>query len=146
MTAALRKPSTALQWHPHSAATESAIIDMANSRQLALRIRLRNFYWLNECRPIGTTSLAMQRKKMVMIDPRDVLTEDEVKELLTDHYGFYATSEGLIIPELDESRISAVVASDARADRAGAGGRAKALKAKESQATPSVSASDPSDF
>ena len=146
----IRKPSTALQWHPHYSATESALSDMANSRQIALRIRLRNFYWLNECRPIGTTSLAMQRKKMVLIDPRDVMTEEEVKELLTDHYGFYSTPEGLIIPEMDEARVAAVGASEARSDRAGAGGRAKALKAKEihqgTQPMPKMAVSIDDDF
>jgi hypothetical protein len=130
MTAPIRKPSTALQWHPHSAATESTIIDMANSRQIALRIRLRHHYWMTECKPISPVTVTLVRKKMVMIDTKDKMTEADVTELLTDHYGFIATPEGLTIPDLDEARGSAIGATEARAERAGAGGRAKAERAK----------------
>jgi hypothetical protein len=58
MTTPLRKPSVALQWHPHTAVTESAIIDMTNARQIALRTRLRNFYWMTDCKPMPPASIA----------------------------------------------------------------------------------------
>ncbi len=119
---------------------------MANARQVTLRARLRNFYWVTDCRPIGPDSLALLRKKMSMIDAKDEMSEAEVSELLTAHYGFVATTEGLItIPELDEARGVAIGAAKERTERAGAGGRAKAAKAKESQAK-TTPPNDPHDF
>jgi hypothetical protein len=124
-----RTPSTALQWFPHIAANESAILDMANSRQIALRTRLRNLYWLTECRPFGAVTVELTRKKMTMIDRKDKMTEAEVSEVLTDHYGFIATPEGLTIPELIAARGTAIGSAQVRHERASAGGKAKAAKA-----------------
>lgn len=145
MTAPTRKPSVATQWHPHYSHTESAVLDMANSRQIALRTRLRNFYWLTDCKPFGTDSVTMTRKKMIMIDSKDKMTDADVADVLTAHYGFVASPGGWTIPELDEARGIAIRATEARAERAGAGGRAKAAKAKESKEVTTASG-DPHDF
>ena len=133
MTAPTRKPSTAIQWHAHSAITESAILDMTNARQIALRTRLRNFYWLTECKPMPVASIAIQRKKMTVIDIKDEMSDAEVAEVLSSHYGFLETPEGLTIPELDEARGIAVGAAEDRAVKAGNGGRAKAARALEAK-------------
>jgi hypothetical protein len=124
-----RKPSTAVGWFPLTVATESAILDMANSRQIALRTRLQHFYWLTECKPIGPATVALQRKKMVMIDPRDTLTDDEVAEVLSEHYGFVATEAGLTIPELDDHRQAAVGALQSGREGRAEGGRKRAAAA-----------------
>lgn len=129
--AALRKPSTALQWHTHNAHNESAVLDMANSRQIALRTRLRNHFWLTECKPLGAVTVALQIKKMKMIDPRDSMTPEEVSEVLSDHYGFDRTAAGYIVPELIEARDTALKAAGMRKERAAAGGKAKAAAADE---------------
>jgi hypothetical protein len=85
---------------------------------------------------------------MISIDPRDSLTEEEVEELLTDHYGFKSTLDGFVIPELDESRTTAIGAAEARAIRAGAGGRAKAkaLSNQPQEVKHFESQKDPCDF
>lgn len=129
MTTPSRTPSTALQWSPHNAANESAILDMADSRQIALRTRLRNHYWLTDCKPIGPTTVALNRKKMAMIDDRDVMTDAEVTEVLSDHFGFIATDEGLTIPDLIEAREVAIGSAEGRKERAALGGKARAAKA-----------------
>jgi hypothetical protein len=122
----LRKPSTGLQWHPHSAHIESAVIDIANARQIALRTRLRHHFWLTECKPLGPTTLALTLKKMTMIDSRDEMSTEEVEELLSDHYGFESTEIGFVVPELIEARDSALKAAGIRKERASTGGKAKA--------------------
>ena len=144
-----RKPSTALQWFPHIPATESAVLDMANSRQIALRIRLRNHYWLTECKPMGPTTVALTRKKMQMIDAQDSMTDEEVAEVLSDHYGFTGTPLGLTIPELLEARGVAVTAGQERQARASAGGLAKAAKAAAPVSVPPAplaATGNPADF
>ena len=151
MTAPSRTPSAALQWSTHNAANESAIIDMANSRQIALRTRLRNHYWLTDCKPIGAITIALNRKKMVMIDSRDLMSDAEVDEVLSDHYGFIVTDEGLTIPDLIEARKVAIGAAQGRKERAALGGNARAAKASAtSDASIGVGnrpqTLDPSDF
>ena len=125
-TAPVRKPSTALQWHTYNSHNESAVLDMANSRQIALRTRLRNHFWMTECKPLGATTVALTLKKMKMIDPRDKMTAAEVDELLSDHYGFESTEAGFIVPDLIESRDTALKSAGMRKERASAGGKAKA--------------------
>lgn len=68
MSAPVRKPLTALGWFPCAATTEAAVIDVANSRVVSLRSRLRHHYWLTECRPMQPSTVATIRKKMVLID------------------------------------------------------------------------------
>jgi hypothetical protein len=129
MSTTLRKPSTALQWRPHYSASESAIIDMANSRQIALRERLRNHYWLTECKPISSTSVDLTRRKMMMIDAKDKMTDADVTEVLSAHYGFYATSEGHVIPDIDEARAVAIKSGENHSTNGAKGGYQKAANA-----------------
>lgn len=86
--------------YTHNAAKDSAVLDMANSRQIALRVRLRNHFCSTECKPMGTVTVDLILKKMKLIDPRDVLSPGERAEILSSHYGFEHTDAGLIIPEL----------------------------------------------
>jgi hypothetical protein len=88
-----------------------------------------NHYWLTECKPIGTVTVALQRKKMVMIDPRDTLTDEEVQEVLSEHYGFTSTEAGLTIPELDDHRRAATEAMQGTRERLAEGGRIRAATA-----------------
>lgn len=128
----IRKPSTAANWHPLTPATENAILDMANARQIALRTRLQLHYWLTECRPLTPTAVAQVRKKMAMIDPRDVLDDEEVQELLTEFFGFTATDAGLTIPDLDEHRRVSVGAAMAFREKQSEAGRKRASEAARS--------------
>ena len=99
---------------------------MANSRQIALRTRLRNHFWMTECRPIGTVTVDLAVRKMKMIDPGDAMTPAEVAEVLSDHYGFAGTADGFIIPQLIADRDTAVALAHKRAVRASLGGLGKA--------------------
>lgn len=136
MTNPLRKPSTAIHWYPHSSATESAVIDMANSRQIALRTRLRNHYWLTECKPISPVTVALTRKKMILIDTKDKMSDTDVTEILSSHYGFHETPEGLTIPELDEARGVVIKSGEMNRINGAKGGIQKAINAA-TKATPS---------
>jgi hypothetical protein len=106
---------------------------MTNARQIALRTRLRNFYWLTDCKPMPAASIAAQRKKMTLIDHSDEMSDSDVAEVLSSHYGFLEIPEGLTIPELDEARRIAIGSAEERTVRAGNGGRAKAAKALEAK-------------
>jgi hypothetical protein len=79
---------------------------------------------------------------MVLIDSQDEMSEADVAEVLSVHYGFHETPEGLTIPELDEARGIAVGAAAERAVKAGNGGRAKAAKALEAKETAPTANSD----
>ncbi len=143
----IRKPATALGWFPHSAATDWAIIDMADSQQVTLRARLRNHYWLTECKPLGDTTVALIRKRMAMADLGVVMRDEQVSELLSDHFGFLPSDDGFVIPDLDEARGVAVTSLAGIVKRASAGGNAKAAKAAErTQAGLMGADPDPTDF
>jgi hypothetical protein len=142
MSGPIRRPAAALHWFPHAAATEAAIIDMGNSRQIALRARLRNHYWLTECKPIGEETIVLIRRKMSMIDPKDEMTDPEVCEVLSDHYGFTTTPRGLAILDLDEARGVAVGSLLAIQLRASAGGKAKAAKAAAAGEAPGLNSGE----
>ncbi len=144
-----RKPTTALGWFPHSAATDSAIIDIADSQQVTLRARLRNHYWLTECKPLGDTTVNLIRKRMAMADLGVVMSDEQVSELLSDHFGFMSTDDGFVIPDLDEARGIAVTSLEGIAKRASAGGNAKAAKAAQraqTQETATGTDTNPKDF
>jgi hypothetical protein len=126
--APVRKVSAVLGWFPTTPATEREVIDMANSRQVALRTRLRHHYWLTECKPISETTVAIARRKLLLIDPQDTMTDDQVAELLSPHYGFERTAGGWVIPDLDEARGVAVGSIEGIKERAAAAGRASAAK------------------
>lgn len=143
MSNPLRKPSTALQWRPHYSASESAIIDMANSRQIALRERLRNHYWLTECKLISGTTVDLTRRKMTMIDPKDKMTDADVTEILSAHYGFQETTDGHAIPDIDEARAVAIKSGEIHSTNGARGGNQKAANAAAAKvvvASPKVEA------
>ena len=125
MTTAHKTP-TGPGWHPHFATADTATLDMTPARQIALRVRLRNHYWLKECEPFTVAIVTQTRKKMVMIDKRDKLTEAEVDEVMTAEYGFIETPEGWTIPELLTARGVAIGAAQRRSEAARKGGIAKA--------------------
>lgn len=146
----LRNPNTAINWYPYYSATESAIIDMANSRQIALRTRLRDFYWLTECKPISAITVNLTRKKMMMIDPKDKMSDADANEVISVHYGFHQTPEGLVIPDLAEARGIVIKTSEVNRVNGAKGGLRKAALAANGvtpEAVPvAVSAGDSSDF
>lgn len=109
---------------------------MANSRQIALRTRLRHHYWLTDCKPITETTVALQRRKMALIDAQDTMTEEQVEELLSEHYGFARCGEGWRIPDLDEARGVAVQSITATREAASRAGKASAAKRAAQAAAP----------
>lgn len=126
-----RKATAVLGWFPTTPATEREVIDMANSRQIALRTRLRHTYWLTDCQPISGVTVNNMRRKMVLIDPKDAMEDPEVAELLSDHYGFATVSlaagvSGWRIPDLDEARAAAVGSIEAKREAASAAGKRSA--------------------
>jgi hypothetical protein len=125
------------------------MIDMADAQQVALRARLRNHYWLTECKPIGEATIAIMRKKMVSIRAEDQMSDAQVVEVLSDHFGFTHSPQGWTVPDLDEAREVAIGACEVRRKRASAGGLAKAAKAThESDAigAPQSVSGNPKDF
>lgn len=129
-----RKVTAVLGWFPTTPATEREILDMANSRQVALRTRLRHHYWLSDCKPLGAVTVTTMRRKMTMIDPQDTMPEEQVDELLSPHYGFDKATDtaghfvGWTIPDLDEARHAAVGSIVATRERMSELGRASAAK------------------
>ncbi|MBE0547774.1 MAG: hypothetical protein IH627_09000 [Rubrivivax sp.] len=133
-TGSQRKVTAVLGWFPTTPATEREILDMANSRQVALRTRLRHHYWLNDCKPLGAVTVSTLRRKMAMIDPQDAMPEEQVAELLSPHYGFEEARDdagavvGWCIPDLDEAQRAAVGSIVATRERMAELGRASAAK------------------
>ena len=154
MTKHTRAPSlvnpTATAWFPLAPAAESAVIDMADARTVALRERLRNHYWLTDCRPLTTADIDLQRRKMRMIRDADGMEQSEVDALLTPTFGFECCPTGWTIPALDIHRDEVLDAKQQAALRAAAAGRASAA-ARASRTGPSTpptapASDDPQDF
>lgn len=122
---------------------------MANARQVALRTRLRHFYWLTDCKPMPPETIDTVRRKMALIDPRDTLTEPELDELLSVHYGFALSSDehgevrGWVVPELDELRDTALASIGSMRDRMSQLGRASGAKRTRAASAPSTAAPEP---
>jgi hypothetical protein len=131
---ATRKVTAVLGWFPTTPATEREILDMANSRQVALRTRLRHHYWLTECRPISDQTITNMRRKMAMIDPQDAMPDDQVAELLSPHYGFAEAADasgafvGWTITDLDEALQAATASITATRERMSQLGKASAAR------------------
>jgi len=134
MTTTKKPLSAVLGWFPTTPTTEREVLDMATSRQIALRTRLRHTYWLTDCKPLGPVTVAAVRRKMVLIDGRDAMTEPEVDELLSDHYGFAkivdpdGVFEGWSVPELADARDTATASITATRERMSAIARVGAQK------------------
>ncbi len=121
-----RKATAVLGWFPTTPATEQSVLDMANSRQVALRTRLRHHYWLTDCKPITETTVQLARRKLVSIDARDETTQTEVDELLSAHYGFEVVDGGWSIPDLNEAHGAALSSIKVISERASVAGMASA--------------------
>lgn len=147
-----RKTSAALGWFPLEPAVEASVIDMADARALALRHRLRSAYWLNGCKPLTEVALNLQRRKLVSIDPRDVLTDAEVAQLLDPHYGFERLPDVAAwrIPELDDhyAHAQAVIRKKSEAGKASGAARKGPPGPVLGHASPPKAAhgEDPDDF
>ena len=78
--------------------------------QIAMRVHLRHRYWLTNCAPLGPVAINNIQLRMARRNSRDVITDEEVTELLSPEYGFHraVTPDGEImgwhIPELAEQR------------------------------------------
>jgi hypothetical protein len=127
LSPATRKPSAVIGWYPATPATDVSTLDMANARQVALWVRLRNHYWLSACKPLTPLAVGLQRRKMAGIDPLDVLTDEQTAELLSEHYGFRGDAVGgWSIPDLQDHYSTALGAVESVRKRASAAGRASA--------------------
>lgn len=60
----------------------------ATALQIAMRNLLRDRYWLTNCLPLGPVAVKYIRTRMATRNPRDVITQEEVDELLTPEFGF----------------------------------------------------------
>lgn len=134
-TAPSRKASTVLGWFPSTPATEREVLDIASARDIALRARLRIHYWLTECQPFTTATVDKIRRKMVLLDAQDAMSDEQVREVLTEHYGFapvpgLGASAAWRIPDLDDARAAAVASIQASRER----GRVAGLKSAEKRA------------
>lgn len=142
-----RKASAALGWYPTMPAVEASVIDMATGRQVSLRARLRNHYWLHECRPLTQTTIDLVQRKLVLIDPADALDQAQLDQLLSDHFGFNLTAAGWTIPDLDEAYAAALESVNAIRERAIKGGRASAdARSQRREQTPAGGAEAADDF
>ena len=127
-------------WYPTTPATELSTIDMANARQVALRDRLRNHYWLTKCKPLTALAVELQRRKMRGIDPSDVLTDEQTEELLSEHYGFHGDAvAGWLIPDLQDHYRTALESIQGTRKRATAAGKASGAARAAGKAPPVAS-------
>lgn len=143
MTRVTNRATTGIAWFKTLPAKEREVIDLASARQIALRLRLRNHYWLTECQPITQLVVEKLRRKMAVIDPRDAMEDSEVEELLSRDFGFTASQANgatvWTIPELEEAQVDVVASVDAIRAKASAAGRASAAK-RAAQAAPAAGA------
>lgn len=130
-----RKPSALMGWHPTCPAQESTVIDGLNARQIALRIKLRNHYWLTECKPISDARVSMTTGMMELIDPLDKLSPEQVEALLCSDFGFLRTTEGWAIPDLHSAYDEALTSVESKRTQTQAAGRASAA-ARGAKPTP----------
>lgn len=141
----IRSPSAALGWHPISPVIEASIIDMATGRQVSMRARLRNHYWMNECRPLTQTTIELMQRRLAMIDPADALDQPQLDQLLDAHFGFRQTADGWTIPDLDEAYTAALESVRAIRERAIKGGKASAEARNQRRDRPSAAGAEPAD-
>ena len=90
----------------------------ATALQIAMRNLLRDRYWLTDCRPLGPVAVKNVRVRMANRNSRDVITQEEVDELLTPEFGFRkdVSADGELIgyhmPDLEEQRGGMLEARD----------------------------------
>ena len=140
-----RKLTAVLGWFPTTPTTDSAVIDMATSKQIALWTRLRYHYWLTDCRPLTGQTVALVQKKMSLIDPKDAMDEADTAQVLTSHFGFEAVGDAWTIPELlahREGALEAFARASARGKKGGTNSGISRAKAAETPAPGSLSETD----
>lgn len=97
-------------WFKYQTTLEATLMQDATALQIAMRILLRDRYWLTDCRPLGPIAIKNIQTRMALRNPRDVITEEEVTELLSPEFGFQkaTTAEGEFLgwhlPALAEQR------------------------------------------
>lgn len=75
-------------WFKYHTTLEATLMQDATALQIAMRILLRERYWLTDCSPLGPIAIKNIRTRMAMRNQRDVITDDEVTELLSPEFGF----------------------------------------------------------
>lgn len=97
-------------WFKYHSTRESTLMQDATALQIAMRNLLRDRYWLTDCAPLGPVAIKNIRTRMALRNPRDVITQEEVDELLTPEFGFekVTNADGELIgwqmPELAQQR------------------------------------------
>lgn len=129
--------TTAGGWYPYTPAAESQVIEFADARAVALSTRLRHRYWMTECQPLTWLDIDNQRRKMAGINPGDVLSDEEVRMLLTPAFGFVETDGAWSVPALSTARQDLLEASVRRKESASRAGLASAAKRFDHLPTPS---------
>jgi hypothetical protein len=142
-------------WFKYHTTLEATLMQDATALQIAMRTLLRDRYWLTDCRPLGPIAIKNIQTRMAMRNPRDVITEEEVTELLSPEFGFQkAVAEdgeflGWHLPALAEQRglmldARVVDTEKKRAQRAKQLGNAApaVVAATSGQSAPAVAHSD----
>ena len=75
-------------WFKYHTTLESTLMQDATALQIAMRNLLRDRYWLTDCQPLGPVAVNNIRKRMARTNARDVITDEEVNELLCPEFGF----------------------------------------------------------
>lgn len=97
-------------WFKYHSTLESTLMQDATALQIAMRNLLRDRYWLTDCRPLGPVAVKNVRVRMASRNARDVITQEEVDELLTPEFGFKkeVSADGELVgyhmPDLAEQR------------------------------------------
>lgn len=122
-----RDPSASIGWHKTYPAIEANLLRGASARQVALWLRLRHVFWLDQCRPLSQQKVDRECRLMAAIDPADVVTETDLQQLLTEEFGFKPTQDGgWTIPELQEQYSQATEAYQRRRENGAKGGKRSA--------------------
>ena len=109
-TAAPKNSKVSSLWLKYHTTLEATLMQDATALQIAMRILLRDRYWLTDCRPLGPTAVRNIQTRMAMRNPRDVISDEEVTELLSSEFGFQkAVADGgeflgWHLPDLAEQR------------------------------------------
>nr|WP_297383602.1 hypothetical protein [uncultured Roseateles sp.] len=112
-------------WWRHAPTRDAQAIDWAPGRFVKLRAQLRNLYWSKLCRPLTESDIATLRKRLVLADPNDAVSDPELAELLTGIYGFETAADGWHIPELRDHLAHAVAENERASARGQRGARAR---------------------
>lgn len=110
-------------WFKYQPTYEIALMQDATALQIAMRSLLRDRYWLTDCQPLGPVAIRKVRLRMAALNPRDVITDEEVDELLTPEFGFQreVSKEGEFIgyhlPDLAIHRVDLLEARATEAAR-----------------------------